>query len=126
MTNRTRQSSAKGNALMEYAVPAALILLSAGVLVTITGATDIMAEYFMSASGRTKASLSGTTFKTKGLAEDAYGSPGNGLGGFSNFGGLTDGAGGAAAGAGGGMFYAGNANRNGGRQESGSSEYLYP
>ncbi len=111
---------------MEYAVPAAIILISAGVLVTITDATDLMAEYFMSASGRTKSSLEGTTFKTMGLAQDASGSTGNGLSGFQNFASLKDGSGGAAPTTGGGMFYAGNVTRSGGRAQPSSPEYLFP
>lgn len=109
---------------MEYAVPASIILISAGILVTITEANDLMAEYFMSASGRTKASLQGSTFKTQGLAEDAYGSAGNGLGGFQNFASLKDGDGGTAASTGGGLFYSGNVDRSGAQPTS--SEYLFP
>ncbi len=116
----------RGNALMEYAVPAAVILLSAGVLVTVTDATDVMAEYYLAASGRTTSSLQGTTFKTEGLAQDSYGDAGNGLSGFSNFATVKDGSGGAVATSGGGLFFSGDYTRSGGRQASPSTEYLYP
>lgn len=116
----------QGNALMEYAVPAAIILLSSGVLMTVTDATEIMAEYFLSASGRTKSSLQGSTFKTEGLAEDAYGDVGNGLAGFSNFASLKDGAGGAIATSGNALFFSGSVSRTGARTQAGSAEYLYP
>lgn len=123
--SRTRGMTAcRGNALMEYVVPASIILISAGVLVTITDATQLMAEYFLSASGRTKASLEGSTFKIQGLAEGVSGRTGNGLGGFQNFAGLKDGAGGAAPTTGGGMFYSGNVTHSG--AQPASSEYLFP
>lgn len=128
MKSKTRhvKASQRGNALMEYAVPAAIILLSSGLLITITDATDIMAEYFLSASGRTKSSLQGGTFKTQGLAEDAYGDPGNGLSGFTNFAALKDGNGGTVASKGGGMFFSGGTSRTGARAQPTSQEYLYP
>ncbi len=128
MTIITNQAASRqrGNALMEYALPAGVILLSAGLLVTVSDATGIMAEYYLSASGRTKASLQGRTFKTQGLADGAYGDASNGFAAFAGFAGLKDGAGGAVASAGGGLFYAGDASRKGGRRPSPSPDALYP
>lgn len=120
---RTRH---RGNALMEYAVPASIILFSAGVLLTVTDATSIMGEYFMSASGHTKSSLSGSTFKTDGLAASAYGDTDNGLSGFTKFATVTDGSGAATGESAGGLFFSGAVTRSGGRQASPSPEYLYP
>lgn len=117
---------ARGNALMEYAVPACIILFSAGVLLTVTDATSIMGEYFMSASGHTKADLSGTTFKTTGLAATAYGDTGNGLSGFTNFATVTDGSGAATGESAGGLFYSGNVSRTGARQAPTTTEALFP
>jgi hypothetical protein len=116
----------QGNALMEYAVPASIILFSAGVMLTVTDATSIMGEYFMSASGHTKSSLSGSTFKTDGLGASAYGDMDNGLSGFTSFAAVTDGSGAATGEKAGGLFFSGAVNRSGGRQPSPSPEYLYP
>jgi len=120
------RSPARGNALMEYAVPACLILFSAGVMLTVTDATGIMGEYFMSASGHTKSDLNGTTFKTNGLAETAYGDTGNGLEGFTSFASVTDGSGAATGESAGGLFYSGNVSRTGGRQSASTTEALFP
>jgi hypothetical protein len=121
-----RRPKAQGNALMEYAVPACIILFSAGVLLTVTDATTIMAEYFMTASGHTKSSLSGTTFKTEGLATLSYGSVGNGLDGFTSFATVKDGSGAATGESAGGVFYSGSVTRTGARPVSPSTEYLFP
>lgn len=111
---------------MEYAVPACVILFSAGVFLTVTDATSIMGEYFLSASGHTKSSLNGSTFKTDGLATSAYGNLDNGLSGFTKFVTVTDGSGAATGESAGGMFYSGAVTRTGGRQPAPSAEVLYP
>lgn len=113
-----------GNALMEYAVPAAIILLSTGLLVTLTDTSKAMAWYFLSASGRSAISLKGTTLETQGLVESATGDNGMGLQGFgrSSFGSVPGGAGGSGATP---VFYSGTVTRTGGRSGSASSEYLY-
>ena len=113
-----------GNALMEYAVPAAIILLSTGLLVTLTDTSKAMAWYFLSASGRSAFSLKGTTLETQGLAESATGDNGMGLQGFgrSSFAAVPGGAGGSGATP---IFYSGTVTRSGGRRGSATSEYLY-
>lgn len=116
-----RRAAQGGSALMEYAVPAALILLAAGVLMTIADTTGLMADFFLSASGRSSSSLSGTTLQTNGLGENSYGNVDNGLSGFSSFGSQ-----GPVAGTGGTSLYIGSVTRNGGRQSGSSSEYLFP
>ena len=110
-----------GNALMEYVVPATVILLTAGVLMTLTDANEILAEYFLSASGRTTSSLQGTTLQTTGLGENSYGDVANGMSGFTSF--ATSSAG---AGTAGGTFYYGNVTRSGGRRTSTDPDYAYP
>lgn len=112
---------ASGNALMEYAVPASIILLSTGLLVTLTDTATIMTQYFLSASGRTTLNLKGTTIETQGLAESARGDNGLGLEGFSsaNFGKVS----GARANKS--LYYSGTVTRSGGRSSPSSSEYLY-
>lgn len=127
-TARLSRASYCGNALMEYALPAAIIMLSSGLLITLTGATDIMAKYYLSASGRTDSSLSAETFKTQGLAESVLGNTGNGLTAFgsSNFADLTDGSGVPIVTSPGGAFYLGDMTRTSTRPISPSPDYLYP
>lgn len=110
-----------GNALMEYVVPAAIILLSAGLLVTLADTSKLLGLYFLSASGRTVGSLNGTTLKLKGLAENATGDSGIGLAGFSGsqFGSVSGGNSGTA-----GIFWSGTVTRTGGRYSGSSSEYF--
>ncbi len=119
----TRQKSS-GNALMEYAVPATIILLSTGLFVTLTDTSKAMASYFLSASGRSTMSLKGTTLETQGLAESATGDNGMGLQGFgrSSFAAVSGGAGGTGATP---AFYSGTVTREAGRTGSSSPEYLY-
>jgi hypothetical protein len=121
-----RRTASQGNALMEYVVPAAVILLSAGVLVTVTDATEIMADYFMSASGHTRASsLEGKTFKTLGLAENSYGNTDNGLKGFNSFAKVLDGQGASTGEDGGGFFYLDSPSRSGARPTPPNTEQLF-
>jgi hypothetical protein len=121
---KPRRASASGNALMEYAVPAGVLLVSVGIIATCTDVNKLMAEYFMAASGHTQSALSGTTYKTDALAGPGYGSVGNGSQGFSSFGSMSGGGGGG--GGGGGTMYYGAISRAGGRTPSPSAEYLYP
>jgi len=80
---RRRQHS--GNALMEYAVPAAILLLTAGILATSTNLNGMLGEYFLSASGNTKAALSGGVFKPKAFSDNVTGNPKNGSDAFPGF-----------------------------------------
>jgi hypothetical protein len=105
---RGKALAARGNALMEYVVPACVILIAAGVIATVGGINEIMAEYFMAASGHTKADLAGNTFETKPMGEGAAATLGNGMAGVSA----------------GGAIYGGAIGRTGGGAPS--SEYLYP
>ena len=126
-----------GNALMEYAVPMGLILVAAGVLVTVTKVDETIADYFMAATGHTSNSLSGSKMKTEELAKASEGSAlGNGNA-FTNFGSITDGNGMAVSGAGssggyyggGGGGYSGAVDRSGSRPAvagTGGVENLYP
>jgi hypothetical protein len=126
-TARHLRAAYCGNALMEYALPAAIILLSSGLLITLTGATNIMAEYYLSASGRSASSLQGSQFKTYGLAESAYGKTGNGFSAFGggNFVRLSNGSGATISSIGGAVFYLGEFKRQGARPSSPSADYLY-
>lgn len=111
---------------MEYVVPAGVILLSAGVLVTAGNAASVLGEYFMSASGYTSDSLSGGVFKTDGMGSGVSGDTGNGQEGFSEFGGMLDGnlepTGESAAG----VFFVGDYSRTSSRKASTDPEYLFP
>lgn len=80
-----------GNALMEYALPMAIILVIAGVLATVMDINGIIGKYFMASSGNSSSSLEGTTFKPKAFS--GSGSLGNGAGGFDGFGKQIDGNG---------------------------------
>jgi hypothetical protein len=111
---------------MEYVLPAAILLLSAGILVTTTDINKILGEYFMAASGHTKTDLTGGVFKTQALAGPGYGNPGNGIEGFSNFGAIQDGNGTPTGESASGSFYYGAIARSGARPAPTSAEYLYP
>jgi hypothetical protein len=91
---------------MEYVVPAAVILLSAGVLTSIMDADTLLSSYFLSASGHTQDNMSGTKFETQGLAENSYGEIDNGYDGFSSFVKVRDGNGKLTGEDGGGIIYA--------------------
>jgi len=110
-----------GNALMEYVVPAAVILLGAGLLMTITDVTNLMADFFLSASGRSSSSLSGTTLKTTGLDENSFGNVDNGMSGFTSFGSQAPNAGTPGS-----QLYIGAVTRSGARQSATDTEYLFP
>ena len=75
-----RKKSSRGNALIEYALPAAVILLTCGVIGSLTGVNDLMADYFMSASGKTRSKLdAGTkTFKVDLTTSEKLGAGGDG------------------------------------------------
>lgn len=117
----------RGNALIEYVVPAALLLFTAGVLATTTDLNKVLAEYYMAASGYTKAALAGGTFKTQALAGPGYGDPSNGKEGFNNaFATVLDGNNQATGESAAGTFYYGGISRSGARPAPTSTEYLYP
>ena len=88
---------------------------------TIADTTGLMASFFLSASGRSSSSLSGTTLQTQGLGENSFGNVDNGIGGFTSFGSLAP-----VAGTGGSSLYIGTVVRTGGRQAASSPEYLFP
>lgn len=130
--SRTRYS---GNALMEYVLPAAIIMLSSGLLITVIGSTNIMTNYYISASGRAvnagnpkNVVLKDKTFITQGLADRANGNASNGLPAFGNssFADLIDGAGSILVSNQGGRFYLGDMTRKTSRPISSSPDYLYP
>lgn len=118
---QSRSHAPSGNALMEYVVPAVVLLISAGVLMTLVDTTGLMAQFYLSASGRTSSSLAGTSLQTKGLGENAYGDVGNGLSGFTSFGKQAP-----KAGTGGTLLYIGQVTRTGGRGTPADPEYLFP
>jgi len=47
----------RGNALLEYVVPMALLILAAGFVSTVVDIKSILAEYFMSGSGYTSSTI---------------------------------------------------------------------
>lgn len=116
----------RGNALMEYAVPASLLLLTAGVMSSALNVNGSIAGYFLAASGHSQSALSGGVFKTIALEEPGVGSTGNGQEGFTTFATLLDGNDQPLPVAGAGIFYTVPVIRGGGRPASLSPEYLYP
>lgn len=119
-----RPARSTGNALMEYVVPASVILLSAGVLTTVMDANTLMSSYFLSASGHTQANMSGTKFETQGLAENSYGDINNGLDGFSSFVTIRNGAGVPTGEDGGVLLYSDSPTNTG--MVSSNPEQLFP
>jgi len=110
-----------GNALMEYVVPAVLILASSGVLVTIADTTGLMPLLYLSSSGRDATSLTGTTLVTTGLDENAFGYVDNGSTGFTNYGSLSPGGSGKMS-----NLYYGPVARFGSRVTGVDPDYLFP
>lgn len=82
-----------GNAIMEYALPLAVVLVTCGVLMTVGDIQKLMAKYFMSATGHTQADMQGTTLQVKMGPEPGTYQTGNGSEGFTNMGGVSDGNG---------------------------------
>src|SRR6478609_1283118 len=114
--------SARGNALLEYAVPMALLILAAGFISTVVDIKSIMAEYFMSGSGYTNSALSGGTFKTSSMPKPAVSTAGNGSENMTSVASVTNGGGGASASTGSGFLGNGAWTRSGARQAPASSE----
>ena len=117
--------SRTGNALMEYAVPAAMLLLTAGVAASALDAKGSIAGYFLAASGHTQTALTGGVFKTIALEGPGYGSTGNGQTGFTALATLMDGNNQVLPSTATGFFYNGSVSRAGNRVPSPSPEYLY-
>ena len=84
-----------GNALMEYALPAAIILVTAGVFATAFDIQNMIPKFFVASSGHNTGAIQDKIFKPSELAEGARGSAtGDGSeGNFANFGTMVDGAG---------------------------------
>jgi hypothetical protein len=111
---------------MEYAVPAALLLLTAGVMASAMDVNASLAGYFLAASGHSQSALSGGIFKTVALEGPGVGSTGNGQDAFTTFATLLDGNDQPLPGTGAGVFYTAPVIRGGARPVSPSPEYLYP
>lgn len=109
-----RKNKFAGNSLMEYIVPAVIIIVTAGVLSTVLGIDKVLGQYFMSASGHGSGSLVGSTFKAGSVGDGAKGSLGNGKGAFSSFATMTNGGGVASSWSGSGAtFYSGAVDQGG-------------
>ena len=118
---QSTRNRASGNALMEYVVPAVLILASSGVLVTIADTTGLMPMLYLSSSGRDATSLTGTTLVTNGLDENSFGYVYNGSAGFTNYGSLSSASGGKMS-----NLYYGPVARFGSRVTGVDPDYLFP
>ncbi|HEY9686883.1 MAG TPA: hypothetical protein V6C52_07925 [Coleofasciculaceae cyanobacterium] len=73
----------RGNALIEYVIPLAVLLVAVGILATIFDINAVIGEYFMAASGHTQSALQGGSFKTKPMSSTAIGAFSNGNKGFT-------------------------------------------
>jgi hypothetical protein len=125
-TRHCNRRAAHGQALWEYAVPMALILISAGVMVTMTDIDKVIADYFMAASGHEASALSGGSFKMQVMGASASGATGNGGSGMTNFGKMQYADGTASGESAAGLMYALPVARSGARLPATSTEYLYP
>lgn len=114
----------KGNALMEYALPMTVILLTAGVLATVVDIQGLLGKYFMASSGHTTSSLDGNTFKPKPLT--GSGELGNGSAGFNNYGVMLDGNGNPMTWGLPGQIYTGSVDRTQVAGGNGETDWAYP
>lgn len=118
---------APGNALLEYVVPATVLLITAGVLLSATNLTSVISGYFLTASGHSTSDVSGGVLKTAALAGIGAGLVSNGQEGFTDkFATLLDGSGQAMPVTATGFFYNGIVIRTSERPPASSPEYLYP
>lgn len=115
----------KGSALMEYVVPSTILLLTVGLVTTLTDINTLVADYFVASSGYTKSDIVGNQFKLNGMINDVSYSLGNGMQAFNSYARVTDGNRNNVASSAAGTFYWGSVSREGGRKASGSNEYLY-
>ncbi len=83
----------RGNSLMEYAVPAAIILLTVGVLSTFLDIQGLMGQYFSAASGHTRSDMQGSTLNVTLNSANLAGQTGTGASGFDERIIITDGNG---------------------------------
>jgi hypothetical protein len=120
-------SKALGNALIEYVVPATVLLMTAGVLLSATNVTSVIGGYFLAGSGHGASDVSGGVLKTAALQGIGFGLVGNGREGFADkFATLLDGNGEPLPTTAEGFFYNGIVVRMAERTPSSSPEYLYP
>jgi hypothetical protein len=119
------KSYARGNALLEYAVPMALLLLGGAFLSSVVDIKGLIAEYFMSGSGYTKSALSGGTFKTNSMPKPAVATSGTGNEAMSSTASLTDGGGGSVPNKGVSFTATGAITRPGGRVAPSTTETLF-
>lgn len=90
----TKRRRAVGHSLVEYALPAAGVLVVAGVLATSVDITQHLSGYFVKSGGSDKSALSGSTLTIQ-TGAGASGSTDTGAAGFDNLGQLRDGVGGS-------------------------------
>lgn len=121
---RSRQ---RGNALIEYGVPLTVLLVVTGALATSEQIRVLLADYFVAASGHTRASLSGSTFTPQQVGQPSGGQElGNGWQAFSAYAQLRNGQNQSLGQSGDGIFFAQPVLRAGARAASPDPEYLYP
>ncbi len=75
-----------GNALIEYALPLGILIVSVGIISTVVDINQVMSKYFAAASGHTESDISGGSLNAKPMAEGVSGVLGNGQAGFSSLG----------------------------------------
>lgn len=124
---KRRSCKVLGNALLEYVVPATVLLITAGVLLSATDVTKAIGGYFLAGSGHGASDVSGGVLKTAALQGIGSGLVGNGQEGFTDkFATLLDGNGKPLPSTAEGFFYNGIVVRKAERAPSASPEYLYP
>lgn len=79
---RPLRKKSPGNAITEYALPAILIVVAAGLLVSMLNLNGLLGDFFRGASGKTAANMDGTTFRVS--LDPQTGATGNGQNGFDH------------------------------------------
>ncbi len=82
-----------GNAIMEYALPLAVVLATCAMLATVGDIQKLMARFFMSASGHTQSDLKNGVLEVNNNPGAIDAQTGTGAEGFSSLGGVSDGDG---------------------------------
>lgn len=121
MLSRFSRSSVRGNALIEYALPAGIFVVSLGIIATTVDVNGMVGAFFASANGDPGSAIQGDRYIAKSMGLSATGAQGNGSGNFTPSGaagGLGGGGGGFTGGYGpGGITSSGGG--NGGAEASG-------
>ncbi len=122
----TDKRKASGQALVEYVLPIALILIASGVLATSLDLNSLMGKYFMAAHGETSSTINARTYNVTAMPMPESGATGTGMEGFNDFGQIQDGDGQDQGKFTTPRYYTDSAPRTGARPVATSTEYAFP